>query len=337
MLAFMKRYMGFFLLVIGVIGLIIMNVFDVSAEPKQNDKTTVTTYELTTTLSTNDFIFVDIKGEVKYPSVYQVSNGLRIDDIIKMAGGLTNKADISEINLAKTVYDQMVIYVPPKDDVTFNNLSESKVVVDIKGAVRYPGVYQVPSDYRLFDAIMRAGGTTSLADTSQINLSSLVADQMIISIPEKLISNSSDSSSSLIYVVVTGEVVKTGLYPVDSNLLIKDVINIAGGVKSTADLSNINLSQGIVNQMVIHIPSKEETSSQSSSDDINSPANSQKININQATIDQLDTLPGIGYIIAQRIIDYRAEFGLFESIEDIMNVSGIKETVYAKIKDLIRV
>lgn len=335
MLEFMKRYMGFFLLVVGIIGLVIINVIGVSADTKLSENTLITTYEPTIIDTTNELIFVDVKGEVKYPSVYQVLNGLRIDDIIKMAGGLTNNADISEINLAKTVYDQMIIYVPAKEIISTNNPSESIVVIDIKGEVRYPGVYQVPSDYRLFDAIMRAGGTTSLADTSQINLSSLVSDQMIITIPEKNSLTPSDSASTKIYVEVTGEVIKTGLYYVESNLLIKDVINIAGGVKSTADLSKINLSQGIVSQMVIHIPSIQEVNNSFPSINTNSSTDSQKININQATLDQLDTLPGIGYIIAQRIIDYRAEFGPFESIEDIMNVSGIKETVYAQIKNLI--
>jgi competence protein ComEA len=86
--------------------------------------------------------------------------------------------------------------------------------------------------------------------------------------------------------------------------------------------------------MVIHVPAASNVNP--TKPDGNSPIeNTNKININKATIDELDSLPGIGYIIAQRIIDYRAEYGPFESIEDIVRVSGIKESVYAQIKEYI--
>ncbi|MCK5731782.1 MAG: ComEA family DNA-binding protein, partial [Tenericutes bacterium] len=61
------------------------------------------------------------------------------------------------------------------------------------------------------------------------------------------------------------------------------------------------------------------------------------ININTADMEMLITLPGIGLIIGQRIIDYRAEYGDFLSIEDIVNVSGIKESIYDQVKELITV
>ena len=332
MLDFMKRYSGFFLLIVGIIGLIIMNIFEVSADTNTSKNTMVTTFEDSTTLSSNEFFFVDIKGEVGYPSVYQVKYGYRVNDIIEMAGGLTINADVTDINLSKLVYDQMIIFVPSKETIVADDLFVKEVFVDIKGAVRYPGVYKVPSEYRLYDVIMRAGGTTSLADTSQINLSSMVDDQMILLIPEKTVITPSNDSKSKIYVEVTGEVVKTGLYYVESDLLISDVINLAGGVKSTADLLSIDLSQKIVNQMIIHVPTKVTNTNPV---EIPSIDISNLININEATLDQLDSLPGIGYIIAQRVIDYRAEYGPFESIEDIMKVSGIKDTIYAQIKNSI--
>ncbi len=331
----MKRYSGFFLLVVGIIGLMILNIIEVSASPT----TQITTGSLTnshTAESTDMYFFVDVKGEVVYPAVYQVKAGTRIEEVIMMAGGLTNRSDITEVNLAKMVYDQMVIYIPSSQVAQLGEDSPSAVFIDIKGAVRYPGVYKVPSNFRVYDAIMRAGGFILDSDSSQMNLSEIVTDQMVIFIPKKIVDTLPESNKTLIYVEITGEIMKPGLYRVEDNLLIKDVINLAGGIKSTADISKINLNQGIVNQLSIHIPAiNTSTNPDINKDPEETNPTSNKININTATVDILDTLPGIGYIIAQRIIDYRAEYGNFESIEDIMNVSGIKEAIYAEIKDLI--
>jgi len=335
MIAFMKRYSGFFLLIVGIIGLMIMNIVEVTATPS-----TLTTNQ--TTLAneneidamTDSYYFVDIKGEVIYPAVYQVKSGTRVEEVIQMAGGLTSKSDLSEVNLAKMIYDQMVIYIPTSPTLQSGEAISKNVFIDIKGAVRFPGVYQVPSNFRVYDAIMRAGGFAVDADSSLMNLSELVDDQMVILIPKKTMPIAEDDLKSYIYVEVTGEVVKPGLYHVDSTLLIKDIINLAGGIKSTADLTSIDLNQGIVNQQRIHIPAKTNTPINVINPIAEDP-NANKININEAMVDELDTLPGIGYIIAQRIIDYRAEYGNFDSIEDIMNVSGIKEVIYAQIKDLI--
>ena len=335
MISFMKRYSGFFLLVIGIIGLMILNIIEVSASPT----TQVTTSSLTNSQvveSMDMYFFVDIKGEVVYPAVYQVKAGTRIEEVIMMAGGLTNRSDITEVNLAKMVYDQMVIYIPSSQVAQLGEDSPREVFVDIKGAVRYPGVYKVPSNFRVYDAIMRAGGFIQDSDSSQLNLSEIVTDQMVIFIPNKIVNKLPESNKTYIYVEITGEVMKPGLYRVEDTLLIKDVINLAGGVKTTADISKINLNQGIVNQLSIFIPAiNTSTTPENNTDSEETNPTSNKININTATVDILDTLPGIGYIIAQRIIDYRAEYGNFESIEDVMNVSGIKEAIYAEIKDLI--
>jgi competence protein ComEA len=82
--------------------------------------------------------------------------------------------------------------------------------------------------------------------------------------------------------------------------------------------------------MSILIPSKTPGSAEVVS-------NEHLININTATLSTLTTLPGIGDILGQRIIDYRAEFGPFQTIEEIMNVSGIKTSVYEQIKTRIKV
>lgn len=343
MIDFMKRYSGFFLLVIGIIGLTILNIVEVSADPSAEEQihTSVTTFTNTTTSSlnsqsdsSNQYIFVDVKGEVVYPAVYQVKSGTRVEEVIMMAGGLTNRSDVTDVNLAKMVYDQMVIFIPSSPVSQLGDHPISEVFVDIKGAVRYPGVYKVPTGFRVYDAIMRAGGFISESDSSQMNLSELVVDQMVIFVPKVAVNTTPEVSDKYIYVEITGEIMKPGLYHVEDSLLIKDIINLAGGVKSTADLSSLNLNQSIVNQLSIHIPAKTSTPPTTPNTENEIPSTT-KVNINTATVDILDTLPGIGYIIAQRIIDYRANYGNFETIEDIMNVSGIKKAVYAQIKDLI--
>jgi competence protein ComEA len=340
MLAFMKRYSGFFLLVIGIIGMVILNTVNLTKKDNITAITTIREGEIKGYTSSVNFVFVDVKGAVRYPAVYRVAPNVRIEGLIEMAGGALENADLSEINLAKTVYDQMVLYIPFSQTLHLNDNQVTDIYVDIKGAVRYPGVYKVKSTFRVYDAIMHAGGFASNANTSEMNLSQYVSDQMIIEVPFKKNTESSITTVvNYIYVEIKGEVIRPGLYRVDSSWLIKDVINLAGGVKLGADLSKINLNQGIVNQMQILIPVILPTqpvppSSTNTNDTV--PSNT-KININTATIDQLDTLKGIGYVLAQRIIDYRAEYGYFESIEDIMKVSGIKDSIYDQIKNDITV
>ena len=97
--------------------------------------------------------------------------------------------------------------------------------------------------------------------------------------------------------------------------------------------------------MKIHIPTIEETTNKtenytvSSELDNNNSSNTQqnKININTATQEQLETLPGIGPSIATKIINYRKEKGKFKNIEDIKQVSGIGESKFEKIKNYITV
>jgi len=334
MIAFVKRYLGFFLLVMGVLGLLVSNLISLDAESPSSATTTLSDTEGVA----NGRVYVDIKGEVLNPGVYQMKSTDRIGDVISLAGGVTELADLSEINLAMIVEDQMILMIP-RQQTDFVETSVSDVFVDIKGEVMYPGLYSVPSTYRIFDLISRAGGLTPYADTSSINLSSWVEDQMVIVIPSyQKIEDTNDSiTKSLVTVAIKGEVVNPGLYSVDSSWLVRDVINLAGGVTENADLSNLNLNQTIVKNMSIVIQKKVVSSvvNNETSDSIESQNDDTLVNINTAMLDELDTLPGIGYIIAQRIIDYRAEYGPFESIEDIMNVSGIKESVYDQIKELI--
>ena len=171
-----------------------------------------------------------------------------------------------------------------------------------------------------------------------------------------------DKNKIVIYII--GEVKQEGVYELDENSRISDAIEKAGGTKENADLSQINLAYKIEDGMRIYIPKKgelvqdkekiedktQEIVTGKSTDITNttsvntnlstnkkSKTDIEKINLNKATQTELETLPGIGPSTAEKIIAYRKENGNFKNIEDIMNVNGIGESKYSKIRDLINV
>ncbi len=125
--------------------------------------------------------------------------------------------------------------------------------------------------------------------------------------------------TSVISAEIAGEVKKPGIYELALNATLADLINIAGGLSDEAS-ETIPFNQVIYHEDYIVIPKLEELA---------------LVSINQANVEQFDTLPGIGPAIAQRIIDYRNANGTFKSLDDIMLVKGIKDKLYAKIKDYI--
>lgn len=139
---------------------------------------------------------------------------------------------------------------------------------------------------------------------------------------------------SKIGVYVCGEVMKPGIYYFESNARIEDAIYAAGGVTAKAVIDSMNLAEYVKDCDKVYVPAfGEEIDELNTNDEF---ADS-RIDINRATLEELMTLPGIGQSKAQSIIDYRTEQGGYTSIEDIMNITGIKEGVFNKIKDLIKV
>jgi competence protein ComEA len=137
-----------------------------------------------------------------------------------------------------------------------------------------------------------------------------------------------------IFVDVTGAVNRPGVYSLTGRSRVIDAIKAAGDSAPGADLSTINLARVLNDGEQIYVDSTVVTSS---GQRVSKKIASGPININRATLRQLDGLDGIGPVIAGRIIDYRKKNGSFLTIEDLQKVSGIGVAKFAQIKSKIRI
>jgi len=153
---------------------------------------------------------------------------------------------------------------PPTGATGVSGLPSSRVVVDVVGAVRLPGLYRLAQGSRIADAVARAGGATRKADLAQVNLAAPLADGEQVVVPKR------GAPSA-----VAG----------------------AGAVGAGAPSSAVQLST--------------------------------------ATLEQLDTLPGVGPVTAQKILDYRSEHGAFGSVDELDAVPGIGPATLDELRDLV--
>ena len=172
--------------------------------------------------------------------------------------------------------------------------------IDIKGMVNNPGVYSIEKGKRIVDAINQAGGLQEDANTSLLNLSMIIKDQMVI----------------VVY----------------SNQEIKSIEETIKKEKKQETLCQSNDACTSTSKSVV-VPKLEQKSSTNDNVDISS----EKININTASKELLMTLSKIGESKANSIIEYRESNGDFKTIEDIKNVSGIGDSLFESIKDYITV
>lgn len=159
---------------------------------------------------------------------------------------------------------------------------------------------------------------------------------------------------------VAGAVVRPGVYELSSAARVVDAVKAAGGASSRADLERINLAQTLVDTEQVFIPSRVSSSPKvttsprlkparttvapSSGAAANAPnasmptgTTSTRININSATSDQLDALPGVGPATAKAIISHRTRKGPFSKVEDLLNVPGIGPAKVAALRDFVTV
>ena len=181
-------------------------------------------------------------------------------------------------------------------------------------------------------------------------------DEVVV---EKSLEKKEVETKELLQVDIKGEIINPGIYELDSESRIIDVINKAGGLTENANTSVINLSKKITDEMVIIIYSNKEVNDFKTTKEIEEQViekciqkddnslrndaciesdNNQltgKININTASLEELMTLEGIGESKAKSIIEYRDTKGKFNTIEDIKNVNGIGDNLFAQIKENI--
>ncbi len=144
-----------------------------------------------------------------------------------------------------------------------------------------------------------------------------------------------------ILVQISGAVVQPGVYKLPSTARISNALDSAGGARPEADLNALNLARKLNDGEAIVIPTRKAPAAASTAVSTSSPgspgatARPGKINLNVATVEQLDTLPGIGPALAQRIVDYRNQNGPFKKIEEVKNVKGIGDSLFDGIKTLI--
>ena len=137
-----------------------------------------------------------------------------------------------------------------------------------------------------------------------------------------------------IFVDVTGAVNNPGVYTLTGRSRVIDAIKAAGDSAPGADLSTINLARVLNDGEQIYVDS---TVVNSSGQRVSKKVSSGPININRATLRQLDALDGIGPVIAGRIIEYRKKNGSFLTIDDLQKVSGIGAAKFAQIKSKVRI
>lgn len=180
-----------------------------------------------------------------------------------------------------------------------SDFTNNKISVDVKGAVKNPGVYEMDANTRVVDAIRVSGGIIDEADTTNINLSKKLSDEMVI-------------------VVYTVNQIK------EFN-------------EKSQKSSNLNSSKSVSNDAIIVQDELTDKDNSKNSDESCESENKSLVSINTGTREQLMTVKGIGEAKAIAIIEYRTNNGYFKNLEDIKKVSGIGESLYEKIKQYITI
>lgn len=142
--------------------------------------------------------------------------------------------------------------------------------------------------------------------------------------------NDEEKQTEHIYVYVCGQVEKPGVYKVAADARVCDALELVGGILEDGNAEILKQAEHMTDGETIYVPSVNEDSPEEGSKD------DGKVNINTASKEELMTLPGIGESKADIIIEYREEHGAFQSIEELMEIQGIKEGVFNKIKDNIK-
>ena len=218
--------------------------------------------------------------------------------ILGISGLILVSLLITGIYFYSSKESETIVYEPITETKEIEEETKEIYYVDIKGYVNNPGVYSIEKGKRVVDAINQAGGLSENANTSLLNLSMLINDQMVI-------------------IVYSNQEIKN----------LEDTIK-KQQVKETICKDNV-----VNNACVSTSKSKVVPNINTTPMDVAS----EKININTASKEILMTLSKIGESKAISIIEYREKNGLFKTIEDLKNVTGIGDSIFEAIKDYITI
>ena len=225
-------------------------------------------------------------------------------DILDVSGGeQTGSVDLSEVS-GEEWAAEAALAPETTEDADKADRASGKCYVYVCGEVAEPGVYVLEPGDRIYEAVEMAGGMTADAGMCAVNLAESVYDGLMVYIPD------SEEAAGM-----AGSMTLAG-YGVVSAV---GSLNPAGGSLNPAGGSGVKAGGG----------SAEGTASESGEDG--------RLNLNTASLAELMTLSGIGQTKAQAVVNYRDAHGGFSSVEEIMNVDGIKEGLYNRIRDQIKV
>ncbi|MGY3778196.1 helix-hairpin-helix domain-containing protein [Isobaculum melis] len=205
--------------------------------------------------------------------------------------------------------------------------------MDVHQIIRY---YQTYKKYLLIAGIVLGMIVLFLSQLSkkeqpvvQSNLTNLSEVSEEADAPEEI-------KSPQIFVDIKGAVLHPGIYEVLPESRVASLIELAGGLTEQADAKQINLAQQLQDEMVIYVPILgEEPMIQENEGALSQQKDSTKINLNKATLEELQKIPGVGQKKAEAILQYREEKGAFKKIEEITEISGIGSQTFEKLKEFI--
>lgn len=139
------------------------------------------------------------------------------------------------------------------------------------------------------------------------------------------------SESRVITIHVAGWVVRPGLVALPDGARVADAVAAAGGFRPGASLGGLNLAAAAADGSLVEVPGPDTVTS-----DAHSSTGDGLVDLNRAGVDELDELPGVGPVLAERIVAYRTEHGPFRAIEDLLSVSGIGERKLESLRTHLR-
>ena len=152
--------------------------------------------------------------------------------------------------------------------------------------------------------------------------------------------NNIEEKSNEMVVYISGAVYKPGVFELSANARVFDAVVMAGGLTPDADVAKINMAQRLKDGMHIHVETRSSLQEQGVGEikrSVSKIKSGSKININTADKSQLDTLPGVGPALAERIVEYRQTNGGFNDIEELKKVSGFGPSKFEKVKDKVTI